>query len=102
MYLTLPVPSNRPVFLSDCLSKYVETEILDGDDAWNCPNCKIPRKSSKQLTVSKLPTILLIHLKRFHHEGPFRNKVETYVDFPLQNLDFGDGHLYDLYAVSVC
>ncbi|CAG8783701.1 14509_t:CDS:1, partial [Racocetra persica] len=34
-----------------------------------------------------LPDILLIHLKRFSFDGPFRDKLDTNVFFPLKNLD---------------
>jgi ubiquitin carboxyl-terminal hydrolase 8 len=39
------------------------------------------------LTLCRLPPILLIHLKRFSVKGPFTEKLETLVDFPLTNLD---------------
>jgi len=31
--------------------------------------------------------VLLIHLKRFSFKGPFTDKIEKQVDFPLKNLD---------------
>ena len=31
--------------------------------------------------------MLLIHLKRFSFKGPFTDKIEKQVDFPLKNLD---------------
>jgi hypothetical protein len=41
MYLTVPIPeSNRsgqkggPVYLQECIEKFIEEEILDGEDAW--------------------------------------------------------------------
>lgn len=54
----------------------------------------------------------MIHLKRFYYQGPFRNKVDTFVDFPLRSLDLspilkvkdqqtGINYVYDLYAISV-
>ncbi|KAJ3125443.1 ubiquitin-specific protease doa4 [Nowakowskiella sp. JEL0407] len=94
MYLTLPIPTkgngsgrNQYVTLEDCLKKFCEEEILDGDDAWLCPRCKKRRKASKKLEIVRLPAILLVHLKRFYFQGPFRNKIETTVDFPLTDLD---------------
>lgn len=39
------------------------------------------------LTLCRLPPVLLIHLKRFSFKGPFTEKLETVVDFPLNNLD---------------
>nr|KAJ3422763.1 ubiquitin-specific protease doa4 [Polyrhizophydium stewartii] len=83
MYLSLPIPKQNqqgvkggPVLLDECLRKFSEEEILDGEDAWY-----VKRRAVKCLTIAKLPTVLLIHLKRFSFDGPFRNKVETYVHF---------------------
>src|SRR3981189_142852 len=82
----------------------------------NCPNCRRPQRATKQLRIARLPTILIIVLKRFHYEGPWRDKLNTFVDFPMQNLDLtkyalagssqsrspqpekSENYLYDLYA----
>ncbi|KAK5665787.1 ubiquitin-specific protease doa4 [Batrachochytrium dendrobatidis] len=94
MYLSLPIPTkNRngvkggPVLLDDCLKLFVEEEILDGDNAWMCPRCKTRRRATKKLTIATLPVILLIHFKRFSFDGPFRNKVGTYVYFKPNDLN---------------
>ncbi|KAI8920054.1 hypothetical protein DFJ77DRAFT_427119 [Powellomyces hirtus] len=114
MYLTLPIPTHNqmgkkggPVYIQECLDKFVEEEILDGDDAWRCPRCKVPRRTTKRLTIARLPVILLVHLKRFYFSGPFRDRVDTYVEFPLLQLDLTkyvprsqEPFMYDLYAVS--
>ncbi|CAG8441081.1 8870_t:CDS:2 [Scutellospora calospora] len=125
MYLSLPLPTNSknkvPIDLETCLKSFIKEEILDGNDAWNCPRCNCPRRAVKQLSISRLPDILLIHLKRFSFYGPFRDKLETMVHFPIRRLDLtsyvlpnsasGDGgsrsnlqqigpFVYDLYAIS--
>lgn len=52
---------------------------------------------------------MVIHLKRFSYNQFLKNKLETYVDFPIDNLDLSNyigsrnGELsnhYLLYAVS--
>lgn len=53
----------------------------------HCPNCKGLRRATKQLSLSRLPPVLLIHLKRFQAKGPFTDKIETLVDFPLRSLN---------------
>ncbi|KAH7914581.1 hypothetical protein BJ138DRAFT_1123351 [Hygrophoropsis aurantiaca] len=90
MYLSLPIPSTKgssKVSLQACLDAFVKEEVLEKSEAWHCPNCKTLRKATKRLSLSRLPPILLIHLKRFSFKGPFSDKVETVVDFPLRSLD---------------
>ncbi|KAI8090382.1 hypothetical protein BDF21DRAFT_436817 [Thamnidium elegans] len=120
MSLSLPIPAKSTgptsVSLYQCLDYFVKEEILEKDDAWKCPKCKALRKASKSLTLSKLPDVLLIHLKRFSFDGPFKNKLETIVDSPMTGLDLSryvprtmfspnqpiekSTFCYDLYAVS--
>ncbi|EIN03845.1 cysteine proteinase [Punctularia strigosozonata HHB-11173 SS5] len=89
MYLTLPVPTGRlsKVTLQQCLDAFVKEEIMEKSDAWNCPHCKALRRATKQLSLSRLPPILLIHLKRFSSKGAAADKIETFVDFPTKGLD---------------
>ncbi|KAG8799247.1 ubiquitin-specific protease doa4 [Serendipita sp. 398] len=90
MHLSLPVPDSKRasrVTLQQCLDSFVQQEVMEKNDAWNCPNCKTLRKATKVLTLCRLPPILLIHLKRFSFKGPFTEKIETIVEFPLNNLD---------------
>ncbi|ORZ00519.1 hypothetical protein BCR43DRAFT_540683 [Syncephalastrum racemosum] len=119
MSLSLPIPargSTPPkVTLYQCLDYFVREETLDGDDAWHCPRCKKLRRASKALTLSRLPDVLLIHLKRFSYDGPFHNKLETLVQYPTRALDLSPyvpdsmfppnikerpSFKYDLYGVS--
>lgn len=116
MYLTLPIPpfnkagkKNGPVTVFECLESFLAPEKLSGDDQWKCPRCKVKRDASKTLAIVRLPTVLLIHLKRFSFNGPFRDKVETPVDFPVRSLDLSgytlisknDVQTYSLCGVSV-
>ncbi|KAF3933692.1 hypothetical protein ABW19_dt0201868 [Dactylella cylindrospora] len=84
MYLSLPIPAsakNSGCTLKDCMDEFTKEEILDGDDAWHCPVCKKARKASKQLSISRMPIVLIIHLKRFSSHGMWRDKVNTMVNF---------------------
>lgn len=89
-FLSLPIPLNHNVVaLHDCFDLFTTEEILDGDDAWHCPRCKQPRRTSKRLQISRLPNILIIHLKRFRQRAWARtsDKLETFVTYPVNNLD---------------
>lgn len=87
--LSLPVPQTKhgKVSLQRCLDAFFNTEILEKDDAWECPKCKVKRRASKILSLARLPPILLIHLKRFEVHGRFSDKIDTFVDFPMKGLD---------------
>lgn len=96
MYLSLPLPSvrNSKVSLYSCLDAFVGEEIMEKGDAWSvfcasmtlqcthnclcrkCPHCKVLRKATKQLSLSRLPPVLLIQLKRFSFNGPFTDKLD--------------------------
>lgn len=60
--LSLELPSNSSgCLLSQCMDMYFSGEHIHG---WNCPNCKQKRTAIKKLDISKLPPVLVIHLKR--------------------------------------
>ncbi|GAC93630.1 ubiquitin C-terminal hydrolase [Pseudozyma hubeiensis SY62] len=84
-YLSLPVVGGKggKVGLEQCLDAFVREEVLDKGDMWNCSRCKRPRKATKKLSVSRLPQVLLIHLKRFSFKGPFTDKLDTEVRYPV-------------------
>jgi ubiquitin carboxyl-terminal hydrolase 19 len=93
--------------LEDCLRLFTEPEILSLEDSWHCPDCKKPREACKQLTIWRLPQILVIQLKRFAYKNSNREKIKKFIRFPLHDLDMSsfcssdqpDRCLYDLYAV---
>jgi len=105
MYLSVPIPSDRKCRLEDCLEKFLAQEEMTGDCKWDCPNCKRKRDAVKQISIWKLPKILLIHLKRFCCNGRYREKLQTNVDFPTNRLNMSDysharGSSYTLLGVS--
>ncbi|KAL4264076.1 Ubiquitin-specific protease doa4 [Pleurotus pulmonarius] len=86
--LQLPVPSRSgKIHLQKCLDAFFNHEVMEKDDAWDCPRCKTKRKATKQLSLARLPPILLIHLKRFETRGRFSDKIDTFVEYPLKALD---------------
>ncbi|KAJ2064567.1 ubiquitin-specific protease doa4 [Coemansia sp. S146] len=99
-----------PVSIYQCLDAYSEVEVLEGDNKWQCPRCQTKRRASKRLLISRLPLVLIVHLKRFSTIGHFREKLETDVQFPTQNLNMENYVMpgvskvaptgYNLYAVA--
>ncbi|XP_017034398.1 ubiquitin carboxyl-terminal hydrolase 8 isoform X2 [Drosophila kikkawai] len=110
--LSLELPPNSNVCqLSQCMDMYFSGERIHG---WNCPNCKTKRDAIKKLDISKLPPVLVVHLKRFYAD-PSNScayiKKQNYLRFPLENLEMnpyiaraesraGTPKTYQLYAVS--
>ncbi|XVF76057.1 hypothetical protein PTKIN_Ptkin13bG0235800 [Pterospermum kingtungense] len=97
------------ISLYKCLEGFLQEEPLGPDDMWFCPRCKKPQQAKKKLDLWRLPVILVIHLKRFSYSRFFKNKLETYVDFPIHDLNLSNyiSHIdgqssnrYQLYAIS--
>ncbi|XP_057808071.1 ubiquitin carboxyl-terminal hydrolase 8 isoform X2 [Salvia miltiorrhiza] len=97
------------VSLYKCLEAFLKEEPLGPDDMWYCPVCKKHCQAGKKLDLWRLPEILVIHLKRFSYNCFLKNKLETFVDFPIHDLDLCDyiaqkggqsSNRYMLYAIS--
>lgn len=101
--------SSHSLHINDCLRAFTAEEVLSEQDLWYCSNCKDFRRASKKMDVWKLPSTLIIHLKRFSYSDSARDKIDTFVDFPVDGLDLAPfcvnddergSAIYDLYAVS--
>uniref|UniRef100_A0A0D9XHX7 Ubiquitin carboxyl-terminal hydrolase n=1 Tax=Leersia perrieri TaxID=77586 RepID=A0A0D9XHX7_9ORYZ len=97
------------VNLFSCLDAFLKDEPLGPDDMWYCPRCKEHKQASKKLDLWRLPEILVVHLKRFSYSRFMKNKLDTFVNFPIHDLDMsryakhsssdGQPPIYELYAV---
>ena len=120
------------ISLEHCLREFTREETLDDTNTWYCSVCKKHQTAKKKLTFwkEKLPDVLILLLKRFEYRDSRRNsgsgpsllygnhfgigtrdKIETMVDFPLEELNMdpycGDESntglnppIYDLFAVT--
>ncbi|XP_010908130.1 ubiquitin carboxyl-terminal hydrolase 9 [Elaeis guineensis] len=98
------------VTLFSCLETFLKEEPLGPDDMWYCPSCKEHRQATKKLDLWRLPEILVVHLKRFSYSRFLKNKLDTFVNFPVHNLDLSKyvkhrevaphSYVYNLYAIS--
>lgn len=97
------------ITLDDCLNEFGKEEILSEMDTWYCPQCKEHRRASKKFELWKTPDILVMHLKRFSSSAMRRDKLDVFVDFPIEGLDltsrvieqeYGKQEVYDLFAVD--
>ncbi|XP_019455365.1 PREDICTED: ubiquitin carboxyl-terminal hydrolase 8-like isoform X2 [Lupinus angustifolius] len=101
--------TQESISIYKCLEAFLKEEPLGPEDMWHCPTCKEPQQATKKLDLWRLPEILVVHLKRFSYSRFFKNKLQTFVDFPINDLDFSSyiargnnqsSNGYMLYAIS--
>ncbi|XP_012579727.1 PREDICTED: ubiquitin carboxyl-terminal hydrolase 45 isoform X2 [Condylura cristata] len=124
------VTASKECSIQSCLYQFTSMELLMGNNKLLCENCtekkhKYQKENSsaerkaegvytnarKQLLISAVPAVLILHLKRFHQAGLSLRKVNRHVDFPLlldlapfcsatcKNVTVGDKVLYGLYGI---
>ena len=117
MDLALPIPKSKStssrsdsyystsydtVKLVTCMHAFTEEEILDEEERPYCNNCNNLTKSTKQLSIAKLPKFLVIQLKRFSGYS-VRRKLSTPVEFEERWEicdNSGKTHAYSLYGIA--
>nr|GEW19023.1 ubiquitin specific protease domain protein [Tanacetum cinerariifolium] len=107
-----PLLTNKPpeaVSLYKCLEAFLKEEPLGPEDMWYCPKCREHQQASKKLDLWRLPEVLIIHLKRFSYNRFHKDKLETFVDFPIDDFDLSNytahknsqpSFHYKLYGIS--
>ncbi|XP_062428697.1 ubiquitin carboxyl-terminal hydrolase 45 isoform X3 [Rhea pennata] len=124
------ITSSKECSVQSCLYQFTSVELLMGNNKLLCESCterkqKYQKKANstekkmegvytnarKQLLISSVPAILILHLKRFHQAGLSLRKVNRHVDFPLvldlapfcsascKNVTDGARVLYSLYGI---
>ncbi|GAA52758.1 cytoplasmic tRNA 2-thiolation protein 1 [Clonorchis sinensis] len=84
----------------ECVSLFGSLERMDA--SYLCGRCKRKTDATKRLIVWRLPTYLIIHLKRFHYVNDEWQKRTTYVRFPVDSFQLQQNSpSYALYAVVV-
>ncbi|GAA6021024.1 hypothetical protein JCM11491_005969 [Sporobolomyces phaffii] len=72
--------------LHDCLQSFTAAEKLPA--SYDCAACgNPPEQASKRLSVTALPQVLCVQLKRFEHTslaGGGGSKIDSFVQFPLE------------------
>jgi ubiquitin C-terminal hydrolase len=99
--------TSKKLTLDDCLQDFCSLENLEDSCLCQQETCQKHTKATKQLQFLSLPPILIIQFKRFSHEDGLRQKIETFVDYPIEGLDLtgllpssSEDAIYDLFAVS--
>lgn len=81
--------------LSDVLEDFCAQETLDGDERPICGQCKRATRSTKQIRLSRLPKLLILHLKKFSNDGYKLTSAEVKID---KQLTFNEDTTYQLSA----
>jgi uncharacterized UBP type Zn finger protein len=55
----------RDVDVKQCVNAYLSPESLEGDNQYECPNCKKKRDATRTIAMVKLPPVLNIQLARY-------------------------------------
>lgn len=106
------VPDNTSKTLNDCISLFLESEYLEGEDQKiYCSHCKNFRNFYKQYHLDRLPPVLIISLKRFKYAKMYKTKIDNLIEFPIYDLDLTDysdhklpqnlEYKYNLYGIIV-
>jgi len=59
-------------------------------DDYSCEHCKKKAEATIDTKISRIPDILIIHLKRFSYYSGYLEKIEDLVTFPINNLDISN------------
>lgn len=106
----LSVEVHQNTSITHCLRCFFSTETISAENKVQCENCCSLQEHQKRTRVKKLPTILVLHLKRFQFLGQYNRtlKLSHRVVFPLELRVFDTSsdavnpdRLYDLAAVVV-
>jgi ubiquitin carboxyl-terminal hydrolase 9/24 len=70
--------------LEKCLENFVEGEMLQGDNAYNCEKCDKKVTTLKRVCIKRLPRYLIFVLKRFdiNYDTMQKFKINDYCEFP--------------------
>lgn len=78
---------SKGISLHDCLAEFTKEEELGEEDLWYCPRCKKHQQATKRFELWTVPDFLVVHLKRFSNSRILRDKIDAFVDFPMEGLD---------------
>lgn len=94
--LSLPLSRGRhSCKLSDVVQDFIAKETLDSEERPVCSQCKRPTRSTKQIELSRLPQLMILHLKKFTNDGYKLSSPEIRID---KVMTFNNSTSYNLTA----
>lgn len=86
--ISLDLPNDPDINLTDCLDNYCAESVLDKDNLWKCENCKNNVCAKKRMNIWNAPKILVIQLNRSRYGS--NKKDNRLVEFPFLDFDISD------------
>lgn len=85
-FITLSVDVKNLGSLTDSLQFFASGELMDGANKFHCGICDERVTATRRVCISKLPSVLAVHLKRFEFDFELRKnvKLNDRCEFPLR------------------
>ncbi|GFQ88162.1 ubiquitin carboxyl-terminal hydrolase 36 [Trichonephila clavata] len=68
--------------LEKALEKFTQPEILEQENSYKCPKCKMKVTAQKKFTVYRAPNVATFQLKRFDYNRSFGGKITKQITYP--------------------
>jgi len=85
-FLTLPLDVKTKKSIYESLESYVQGEVLEGDNAYQCDHCDAKVTAERRVSIRHLPNIMIFALRRFDFDLDTMNrlKLNDYCEFPME------------------
>jgi ubiquitin carboxyl-terminal hydrolase 34 len=83
-FFAIPCTVKHKHNVQESLLSFVEEETLDGDNKYQCDDCKCKVAAIKRTRIESLPQTLILHLKRIEFDMEIfeRTKINDHYVFP--------------------
>lgn len=94
--------------LEKALEKFIQPELLQNENSYKCPQCKVKVSAHKRFSVHRAPNVATFQFKRFDYNKSYGGKITKHIAYP-ENFDLrpfmsenkGPPVIYRLNAVLV-
>ena len=88
-FLNLTLEMHQSIIVPEALRSSTNTDVLDGDNKFECSKCETKTCATKRLTLHSTPPVLQLHLKRCGiSKGGDSSKIGHHFTFPeLLNVE---------------
>jgi ubiquitin carboxyl-terminal hydrolase 4/11/15 len=94
------VENRQSVDVHETLRMFSRDEKLDANNRWFCPHCRVHVCANKKMDIWRLPSVLILHFKRFMRTASSPLKLDTKIECPTY-LDMAE-HVVGPHAARDC